>query len=177
VLRIDGYDHPITVASPFEADQLLELDWYFEQYLRFPFTDQVRARQAGESITAYGEALFQQLFASDAAREAYGVLKIRACPDQLAITVIGSPAFQGVHWEALKDARGRDTRRPRLPATAACRFCCRRPATWCAWLRSRRERNAAAHDRMPAPQDRHEVLDSGAITTSCRCARPGQPRA
>jgi hypothetical protein len=105
VLRIDGYDHPITVASPFEADQLLELDWYFEQYLRFPFTDQVRARQAGESITAYGEALFQQLFASDAAREAYGALKIRAYPDQLAIAVIGSPAFQGVHWEALKDPR------------------------------------------------------------------------
>src|SRR5258708_5547890 len=95
--------HPITVASPFDADQLQELDWYFEQHLRFPLTDQVRARRAGESITAYGEALFQQLFASAEAREAYGDLKRRAYPDPLAIAVIGSPAFQGLHWEALKE--------------------------------------------------------------------------
>jgi hypothetical protein len=105
VLRIDGYDYPVTVVSPFEAEQLRELDWYFEQHLRFPFTDQVRARQAGESITAYGEALFRQLFASDEAREAYGALKKRAYPDQLAIAVIGSPLFQGLHWEALKDPK------------------------------------------------------------------------
>ena len=59
VLRIDGYDHPVTVSSPFDTDRLQEFDWYFEQHLRFPFTDQVRARQAGESITAYGEALSQ----------------------------------------------------------------------------------------------------------------------
>lgn len=87
VLRIDGYDYPVIVASPFEANQLEELDWYFEEHLRFPFTDAVRARQAGESITAYGQALFQQLFADDAAREAYGGLKRRAYPDQLAIAV------------------------------------------------------------------------------------------
>jgi hypothetical protein len=61
VLRIDGYEHAVTVVSPLGIDQLRELDWYFEQHLRFPFTDQVRARQAGESITAYGEGLFGQL--------------------------------------------------------------------------------------------------------------------
>ncbi len=105
VLRIDGYEHQVTVTSPFDTDQLQELDWYFEQHLRFPFIDQVRARRAGESIKSYGEALFQQLFASEGAREAYGDLKPRAYPDRLAIAVIGSPAFQGLHWEALKDPR------------------------------------------------------------------------
>jgi hypothetical protein len=105
VLRIDGYDYPVTVTSPLEAEKLKELDWYFEQHLQFPFADQVRARQAGESITAYGEALFRQLFASEEAREAYGALKKRAFPDQLAIAVIGSPTFQGLHWEALKDPK------------------------------------------------------------------------
>jgi hypothetical protein len=74
VLRIDGYDYPATIASPFDAERLPELDWYFEEHLRFPFTDQVRARQAGDSITAYGEALFGQLVASADAREAYGAL-------------------------------------------------------------------------------------------------------
>jgi hypothetical protein len=103
VLRIDGYDYPVTIASPFDAQQLRELDWYFEEHLRFPFTDHVRARQAGESIRAYGEALFGQLVASAEAREAYGDLKRKAYPHQIAIAVIGSPAFQGLHWEALKD--------------------------------------------------------------------------
>jgi hypothetical protein len=93
VLRIDGYDYPVTVASPFDADQQRELDWYFEQHLRFPFTGEVRARQAGKSISTYGEALFRQLIASDEAREAYGALKNRAYPDRLTIAVIGSPAF------------------------------------------------------------------------------------
>jgi hypothetical protein len=37
VLRIDGFDYPVTVTSPFEAEKLEELDWYFEQLLRFPF--------------------------------------------------------------------------------------------------------------------------------------------
>ncbi|WP_441233725.1 tetratricopeptide repeat protein [Bradyrhizobium sp. 930_D9_N1_4] len=105
VLRIDGYDYQVTVTSPFDNDQREELDWYFEEYLRFPFADQVRARQAGESITAYGEALFGQLFGSPDAREAYGDLKKRAYPDKLAIAVIGSPTFQGLHWEAVKDPK------------------------------------------------------------------------
>jgi hypothetical protein len=50
VVRIDGYDYPATIAPPFESGQEAELDWYFEQHLRFPFTDSVRARHAGESI-------------------------------------------------------------------------------------------------------------------------------
>ena len=104
LVRIGGFDYPTTITGPFEAEREAELDWYFEEHLRFPFTDSVRARQAGASIAAYGEALFRQLFASDEAREAYGGLK-GAYPDQLAITVIGSPAFQGLHWEALKDPR------------------------------------------------------------------------
>jgi hypothetical protein len=77
VLRIDGYEHAVTVVSPLGIDQLRELDWYFEQHLRFPFTDQVRARQAGESITAYGEGLFGQLVADSRVREACGALKGR----------------------------------------------------------------------------------------------------
>jgi hypothetical protein len=68
LVRIDGYDHLTTITAPFEAGQEAELDWYFEEHLRFPFTDSVRARQAGESVTAYGETLFRQLIASDEAQ-------------------------------------------------------------------------------------------------------------
>jgi hypothetical protein len=63
ILRIDGFDYPTTVTPPFDAKAETELDWYFEEHLRFPFTDQVRAKEAGASVTAYGEALFRQLVA------------------------------------------------------------------------------------------------------------------
>lgn len=104
LLRIDGYEYPILVTSPFRPDELQELDWYFEQHLEFPFTGQKRARRAADSITAYGEALFRQVFAGDETREAYGALKMRAGLE-FGISVIGSPSFQGLHWEALKDPR------------------------------------------------------------------------
>ena len=105
VLRVGDYEHRVTVAPPFDEKREAELDWYFEEHLRFPFTDQVRAHEAGEGVAAYGEALFGQLFAGEEAREAYGDLKRRAYPDDLAIAIVGSPAFQALHWEALKDPR------------------------------------------------------------------------
>ncbi|MDB5384948.1 MAG: Tetratricopeptide 1 repeat-containing protein [Planctomycetaceae bacterium] len=55
----------IQVQDPFtEADEK-RLEWYFEEHLRFPFVDQVRARQAGQSIARYGEQLFGQVFSDD----------------------------------------------------------------------------------------------------------------
>jgi hypothetical protein len=103
VVRIGGYEYPATIVAPFEAKREAELDWYFEQHLKFPFTDRVRARQAGASVAGYGEALFKQVIAGNDVREAYGRLKAQNYPDQLGVVVIGSPAFQGLHWEALKD--------------------------------------------------------------------------
>ncbi|WP_426960255.1 tetratricopeptide repeat protein [Muricoccus radiodurans] len=105
LLRVDGYVFPTAIAPPAVEETEDELDWYFEQHLNFPFTDKIRARTAAASLTTYGEALFRQLVASDDAREAYGKLKERAYPDRLQFAVIGSPAFQALHWEALKDPR------------------------------------------------------------------------
>src|SRR5512134_3672716 len=56
-------EYPFKVADPFWPEEDEErLEWYFEEHLRFPFTDQVKAREAGESIKAYGEMLFSQVF-------------------------------------------------------------------------------------------------------------------
>src|SRR5713226_3688462 len=54
--------YPITISDPFSEKEETELEWYFERYLRFPFTDTVRARDAAASVTTYGEALFKQVF-------------------------------------------------------------------------------------------------------------------
>lgn len=40
----DGPRHPVTISDPFDAKAEGELQWYFEQWLGFPFTDQVPGR-------------------------------------------------------------------------------------------------------------------------------------
>ena len=62
VIAIDGQEFPIQVTDPFSKRQEVQLEWYFEQHLRFPFTNQVAATEAAASVAAYGEALFNQLF-------------------------------------------------------------------------------------------------------------------
>jgi hypothetical protein len=64
VVSFDGSgEYPAKIADPFSPEEETRLEWYFEEHLRFPFTDQVKAREAGESIKAYGEMLFRQVFA------------------------------------------------------------------------------------------------------------------
>ena len=39
-LSIDGQgEYPVTVRDPFGPEQETHLEWYFEQWLRFPFTN------------------------------------------------------------------------------------------------------------------------------------------
>ncbi|NEO86994.1 MAG: CHAT domain-containing protein [Spirulina sp. SIO3F2] len=95
--------YDITVRDPFDAKQERELEFYFEEWIQFPFDGQVTAQRAAASITAYGEALFEQVFEQ---RKAYSAYE-RACQagmSSLAVEIISdSPEFQAFHWEALKD--------------------------------------------------------------------------
>lgn len=59
-----GTPHPITITSPFNETDDARLRWYFEEHLRFPFTQPVRAREAAESLITDGEALCMQVFKS-----------------------------------------------------------------------------------------------------------------
>jgi hypothetical protein len=97
-----GPEYPITLSDPFTDKQERELEWYFEEHLRFPFIDQVRAREAADSIKAYGEALFQQVFG---APQVYAVYQQRLLAGiaSLRFEIQGSPEFNRLHWEALKD--------------------------------------------------------------------------
>src|SRR5260370_15385146 len=67
----NGPRYSATIADPFSRKQEEDLEWYFEGYLRFPFTDQVKAARAATSIRAYGETLFNQLFADHDPYAAY----------------------------------------------------------------------------------------------------------
>ena len=96
-----GERYPITVSDPFEAKEEQELEWYFEHWLKRPHLDTVKAARSQESIRRYGEALFEQVFGD---RKAYSAFeKVRDCLSELQIEIEGSPAFQALHWEALRE--------------------------------------------------------------------------
>ena len=97
-----GEEYPITITDPFAEGEEARLEWYFEEHLRFPFTRQVDAQEAAASISAYGEALFEQVFADRKAYARY-TAALQSGVENLAFEIAGSPDFHSLHWEALKD--------------------------------------------------------------------------
>ena len=57
-LVIAGNNYNITVSDPFEPREEQELEWYFEEWLRYPILEQVKANRAKDSVIKYGEELF-----------------------------------------------------------------------------------------------------------------------
>jgi hypothetical protein len=111
ILSFDyGAEYPITIHDPFSEEEEQHLEWYFEQWLRFPFLNQVKAQAAAQSIANYGERLFKKIFSDP---EAYVTYRnaVQAGLSTVQIEIAGSPAFHRWHWEALKD--------PKLPQPLA----------------------------------------------------------
>lgn len=105
VLSFDGGEEfPIVVEDPFSEEDEENLEWYFQEYLRFPFTDQVRYRQAADSLVRYGENLFGQIFQDPDAYARYRQTLSEGF-DELRLEIAGAPEFHGLHWEALKDPK------------------------------------------------------------------------
>jgi len=100
-LVFEDFNHrySVTVRPPFDAEQEAELEWYFEQHLRFPFINNVRYRDAAASVRAYGEALFNQLFVDRKAYRDYG----DALRSGFELEILGSVAFHALHWESVQD--------------------------------------------------------------------------
>ena len=99
----NGPEYALTINNPFVQEEDDQLAWYFEGYLRFPFTDQVKAREAAGSIARYGESLFKQVF--DENHNVYARYKaaVQAGLSTMQFEIAGSPLFHTLHWEALKD--------------------------------------------------------------------------
>jgi tetratricopeptide (TPR) repeat protein len=104
-LVIDGQDYGrVTVSSPFatEPQKDADLTWYFEEWLKMPLLEKVRAERAAHSVREYGESLFSQVFGDRDAYGAYAHLKHDL--DRLEIEIIGTtPEFQAWHWESMHD--------------------------------------------------------------------------
>src|SRR5260221_9216229 len=98
-----GPPYVITVRNPFNDEQEDELEWYFEEHLRFPFTQTVRAQHAAASLTTYGEELFKQVFQENLDVYAEYKALLKAGLSEVEIEIAGSPKFHALHWETLKD--------------------------------------------------------------------------
>ncbi len=96
-------EFPIEIADPFSAEEEQRLEWYFEEHLRFPFTDQVKRDAAAASVKVYGEKLFDQVFKDRQAFSDYRQLCQNPGVSGLTFEIVGSPEFHRLHWEALKD--------------------------------------------------------------------------
>ncbi len=96
-LVIDGNNYQITVQDPFTAKQEQELEWYFEDWLRYPNLENVKAARARASIREYGEDLFKQVFQADFnAYGKYSPLKGNLNQLQLEIESL-TPEFHAIH--------------------------------------------------------------------------------
>ncbi len=103
ILKFDGGEYPVTITDPFTAKEEKELEWYFEEWVTFPFSYTVIAERAAASVKIYGESLFKQVFQADF--NAYNLYRqLRGNLSQVQIEIVAkTPEFHALHWEALQD--------------------------------------------------------------------------
>jgi tetratricopeptide (TPR) repeat protein len=111
----DGAEYEVTVTVPGDGAGERLLAWYFEEHLRFPFLDRDLERAAVAGLREYGETLFGQVFGGAAAHD-YRRLREQSF-DGCRLEVTGSPGFQLLHWEALRDPELGGPLAVRLPVT------------------------------------------------------------
>uniref|UniRef100_UPI0039C5AEC0 CHAT domain-containing protein n=1 Tax=Nostoc sp. CCY0012 TaxID=1056123 RepID=UPI0039C5AEC0 len=103
ILKFDGGEYPVTITDPFTPKEEKLLEWYFEEWVTFPFSDTVIAERAAASVKIYGESLFKQVFQADF--NAYSLYRqLRGNLSQVQIEIVAkTPEFHALHWEALQD--------------------------------------------------------------------------
>ena len=101
-IESQGKSDPVLISNPATPEQERELEWYFEEWLNFPFTDKARAQGAADFIRKYGEELFAKMFRINPDIYMAYQTEIRSGNDVM-LQIIGSPEFHALHWEALKD--------------------------------------------------------------------------
>ncbi|HET8841337.1 MAG TPA: tetratricopeptide repeat protein [Ktedonobacteraceae bacterium] len=96
-------EYDVTVRDPFSKEEEERLEWYFEEHIKFPFTNQVKAKEAATSVIAYGESLFMQVFSTNSQILSEYRRVAQMGLNTLQIEIAGQPSFHALHWESLKD--------------------------------------------------------------------------
>ena len=94
---------PVEWASPLGVDELEDLRWYLEDYLRVPFAVyEQRGARVEAALAGWGEALFASVFGAGAARDAYVAVRSRGVAAQVVVRS-GDERALGLPWELLRD--------------------------------------------------------------------------
>lgn len=103
ILKFQGGEYPITVTDPFTRPEEKQLEWYFENWIEYPFSNETTASQVAQNVNGYGEKLFKQVFQANF--QAYSEYdKLRRNLSQVQIEIeSNTPEFQALHWEAMRD--------------------------------------------------------------------------
>ncbi|MGW5742049.1 tetratricopeptide repeat protein [Amycolatopsis sp. NPDC003861] len=97
---------PAVLTWPLDADQLENLRWYLEDYLRAPFgVYEDQGSRIANDLPEWGTAMFSALFGTGPARDAYIAVRSRAVQPGATEIVLRStlPAWLGLPWELLQD--------------------------------------------------------------------------
>lgn len=107
-----GGDLPSVVSSGMVVepaltdDDLKDLQWYLEDYLRAPYgTYAGRGEAIAQRLSAWGQLMFTGLFGAGPARDAYIGLRSRTGSRNAVQIVVrsGSPTWLGLPWELMTD--------------------------------------------------------------------------
>jgi len=98
-----GPEYPVSIKNPFDPQTEQLFEWYFEEYLKFPFLDTVRAEKAATAISDYGEELFEQVFGDRKLFSEYEKLKDAGLSKLRIELISNTQEFHTIHWESLKD--------------------------------------------------------------------------
>jgi hypothetical protein len=105
-IEFDGLRYDAELQNPFSDDEETDLEWYFEQYIRFPVVDTFKAKTIVEKLGRYGQNLFYQILPDDAVdspRTHYYKKSSKLSPSELTIEIVGGSQLQRIHWELLRD--------------------------------------------------------------------------
>ena len=101
-----SFDHTgeyrTAITNPFSEKEEERLEWCYEEHLRYPYLENVKAEAAAASVRDYGVSLFNQVFAKRRAFAAYQ-RALQAGVGAITFEIAGSPEFHALHWEALAD--------------------------------------------------------------------------
>ncbi|WP_141578994.1 tetratricopeptide repeat protein [Actinomadura sp. WMMA1423] len=106
-----GVDQPETAVEdiemvwPLDAEDIEDLRWYLEDYLRHPYAVYSdRGRAVAAEIPRWGESIFRAVFGDGPALAAYAAVRASGNRPELVIESTTAPRL-GLPWELLRDPR------------------------------------------------------------------------
>ena len=99
----NGPEYSVSIKDPFDLETERLFEWYFEEYLKFPFIDTVKAGKAAIAINDYGKDLFEQIFGDRKIFSEYGKFKDSGLSSLQIEIISDTHEFHAIHWESLKD--------------------------------------------------------------------------